>query len=97
MATDLQQTLARIVRKAESLSERYEAVLKSKHEADARVEELEKEVYRQNEEIRYLRSQIEYLTVVTVADPQRKDVEQSRATITRLVQEIDKCIADLSE
>ena len=97
MATDLQQTLARIMRKAESLSERYEAVLKAKHEVDTRVEELEQEVYRQNEEIRYLKSQIEYLTVVTVADPQRKDVEQSRATITRLVQEIDKCIADLSE
>ena len=97
MASDLQQTLQRISRKAESLTELYKEVLRGKKTAEARVKELELEVTRRDEEIRQLKSRIEYLTVVTTAIPDRKDVERSRATLSRLVREIDRCISELSD
>ncbi len=97
MASDLQQTLQRISRKTEFLTERYNEVLRGKTSAEARVKELEQTVTSLNEEIRQLKSRIEYLTVVTVAHPDRRDVELSRAKLTKLVREIDRCISELSE
>ncbi len=97
MASDLQQTLQRISRKTEFLTERYNEVLRGKTSAEARVKELEQTVTRLNEEIQQLKSRIEYLTVVTVAHPDRRDVEFSRAKLTKLVREIDRCISELSE
>ncbi|HRF69755.1 MAG TPA: hypothetical protein PK430_11150 [Muribaculum sp.] len=97
MASDLQQTLQRISRKTEFLTERYNEVLRGKTSAEARVKELEQTVTRLNEEIRQLKSRIEYLTVVTIAHPDRRDVESSRAKLTKLVREIDRCISELSE
>lgn len=97
MASDLQQTLQRISRKTEFLTERYNEVLRGKTSAEARVKELEQTVTRLNEEIRQLKSRIEYLTVVTIAHPDRRDVESSRAKLTKLVREIDRCILELSE
>ena len=97
MASDLQQTLLRISRKAESLTERYNALYQAKKEADETISELEKKISGQEEEIRVLKSRGEYLTVVTTAIPDRRDVELSRARISELVREIDKCITELSE
>jgi len=86
-----------ISRKTEFLTERYNEVLRGKTSAEARVKELEQTVTRLNEEIRQLKSRIEYLTVVTIAHPDRRDVESSRAKLTKLVREIDRCISELSE
>ena len=97
MAGDLQQTLLRISRKAESLMERYNALYQAKKEADETIDKLEQKISRQEDEIRILKSRVEYLTVVTTAIPNRQDVELSRAKISELVREIDKCINELSE
>lgn len=97
MATDLQQTLQRITRKAESLADRYEALREAKREADRRIAGLEAELARARSEVRELQSRVEYLTVVGLVNPDRQQVARSRAIIAGLVQEIDKCIADLSE
>lgn len=87
----------RISRKAESLTERYNALRQAKKEADETIDRLEKKISSQDDEIRILKSRIEYLTVVTTAIPNRQDVERSRARISELVREIDKCITELSE
>lgn len=97
MASDLQDTLSRISRKAESLVERYNALYQAKKEADETIDKLEQKISRQEDEIRILKSRVEYLTVVTTAIPNRQDVELSRAKISELVREIDKCINELSE
>ncbi len=97
MASDLQQTLQRISRKAETLVDRYNFVDEQRRKAEERVTELEATVAQLTEEISGLQDRIEYLTVVTTTFPQRENVEKSRALISRLVREIDKCIADLSE
>lgn len=97
MASDLQQTLQRISRKAETLVDRYNFVDEQRRKAEERVTELEATVAQLTEEISGLQDRIEYLTVVTTTFPQRENVEKSRALISRLVREIDKCITDLSE
>lgn len=97
MASDLQQTLDRISRKARLLTERYSIVLKERDEAQARIEELETTVYDMRKEIEELNRRVEYLTIVTTAIPLRKDIELSRARLSELVREIDRCISELSE
>ena len=54
------------------------------------------QVERQSREIADLRHQVEYLKVATSIAPSREAVEQSRAVLSELVREIDKCIADLT-
>ncbi|WP_289158329.1 hypothetical protein [uncultured Muribaculum sp.] len=97
MAIDLADTLSRIVRKAESLTDRYEVLSEAKQEADARIAELEDLVSGLEEEVRRLKAEVEYLTVVNVISPTREDIDRSRAKLSGLVQEINKCIADLTE
>lgn len=97
MAIDLADTLSRIVRKAESLTDRYEVLSEAKQEADARIAELEDVVSGLEEEVRRLKAEVEYLTVVNVISPTREDIDRSRAKLSGLVQEINKCIADLTE
>lgn len=97
MAIDLADTLSRIVRKAESLTDRYEVLSEAKQEADARIAELENVVSGLEEEVRRLKAEVEYLTVVNVISPTREDIDKSRAKLSGLVQEINKCIADLTE
>ena len=97
MAIDLADTLSRIVRKAESLTDRYEVLSEAKQEADARIAELEDLVSGLEEEVRRLKAEVEYLTVVNVISPTMEDIDRSRAKLSGLVQEINKCIADLTE
>ena len=97
MAIDLADTLSRIVRKAESLTDRYEVLSEAKQEADARIAELGDLVSGLEEEVRRLKAEVEYLTVVNVISPTREDIDRSRAKLSGLVQEINKCIADLTE
>jgi phage shock protein A len=97
MATDLHERLQRVARKAQSLTDRYDALSREKMAADAHIAELEATVATLRQRVEELNRQVEYLTVVTTAIPSRNDVERSRSVISKLVREIDKCIADLSD
>ena len=97
MASDLQQTLDRISRKARLLTERYSIVLKERNEAQARNDEYDPTVYDMRKAIEEINRKPEYLTIVTTAIPSRKDIEMSRAKLSELVREIDRCISELSE
>lgn len=97
MATDLQERLQRVTRKAQGLTDRYHALLSEKRAADARIAELMDEVTRLKQQVETLTLRNDYLTIATTVHPSRADVERSRAVISRLVREIDKCIADLSD
>ena len=97
MATDLQERLERVSRKTLGLTDRYNALLGEKRAADARIAELQSTGTDLRQQVETLTRQIDYLTVVTTAIPSRSDVERSRAVISRLVREIDKCISDLSD
>ncbi len=97
MASDLQQTLERLNRKALNLTERYQSVLHDKQVAELRIAELETMVETLRNRVQTLERQVEYLSVVTTAFPTKEEAERSRARLSELVREIDKCISDLTE
>ena len=97
MANDLKQTLERLSGKADLLVERYQLLLQEKQQVDMLNEELSSTIKKQQQEIDRLQQEVEHLKVVTTLTPKREDVEKSRAFLSKLVRNIDKCIAELKE
>ncbi len=97
MAANLQQRLESIRSKASLLTERYVDLLEEKRAAEAKIAQLQSTLQHQQQEIDRLRQQNEQLRVVTTLSPKREDVERSRAFLSQLVRDIDKCIAELTE
>lgn len=96
MASDLRQRLDRIAGKARLLSGRYQAALEGKVAAEQRVAELEATIAEQQGEIERLRLELEYQRIATTLAPSREDLDRSRAVLSGLVREIDKCIDELN-
>ncbi len=97
MAATLQQRLESIRSKALLLTERYAEVLEEKRAAEAQIDELRAQLQRQQREMSHLKQQIENLQVVRTISRKREDVERSRAFLSQLVRDIDKCIAELTD
>lgn len=97
MAGNLQQRLDSLRSKATLLTQRYVKLVEASRESETRIASLEKELKAAQDENKRLKLQIEELRVVTTLTPRREDVERSRAILTELVREIDKCIEEFSE
>ena len=97
MANDLKQTLERLRGKADLLVERYQLLLQEKQQVDMLNEELSSTIKKQQQEIDRLQQEVEHLKVVTTLTPKREDVEKCRECLSKLVRNIDKCIAELKE
>ncbi|MBR5898949.1 MAG: hypothetical protein IKZ14_05720 [Muribaculaceae bacterium] len=97
MADDLKARLDSISNKAKLLTELYVALRQEKQTADSRIEELNNIVNNQQKEIERLTQEVEYLKIATTIVPDRNQVENSRAILSKLVREIDKCILELKE
>lgn len=96
MAGNLQQRIDRLQSKAALLTDRYKAVKRGRDEAESRAAELQARVSRLERELALKDVEIERLKVSSVLTPDHKDVEATRAFLSELVREIDKCIAQLS-
>ena len=96
MAANLQHRVDKIESKAALILERYRLISQARQEAENRVRELTGTVERLERTIGDLNRQIEYLKVASVLTPDHKDVEATRAVLSELVREIDKCINQLS-
>lgn len=97
MAFEDQDIFARIVAKANLLAQRYEALQKLKEEAEAKIAALEADMAARDRELKRLRQEVEYLRTAAVISPDRSQIEETRAIISGIVREIDRCIADLSD
>ena len=72
--------------------------MKRQLKADAeKIGQLEQDINRMRAENERLRSQVDYLKMAAIVAPEREDVERTRALLSNLVREIDKCIADLND
>ena len=91
MASEFQQVIDRVSAKMQILLDRYAIVNRRREEALARIADLEREQNRR------LQAEVEFLKVATTISPDRADVEATRATLSRLVREIDKCITELND
>lgn len=97
MASEFQQVIDRVSAKMQILLDRYAIVNRRREEALARIADLEREVAALTEQNRRLQAEVEFLKVATTISPDRADVEATRATLSRLVLEIDKCITELND
>lgn len=96
MAANLQERIEKIQAKAALMVDRYERLRRMLDEANVRIEDLTATVERQRREIAERDRQIEYLKVASVLTPDHRDVGATRALLSELVREIDKCINQLS-
>lgn len=96
MANDLKHILERLRGKLDLLTQRYATLLQEKQAIEERNNELITLTQKQQQEINRLQQEVEYLKVVTTLNSTHKDVEESRAFLSKLVREIDKCIAELN-
>lgn len=97
MAANLQQRIEIIKSKATLLAERYAEIVEQKRAAEAKIDELQEQIHKQKSEMNRMTQEIEHLKVVTTLTPKREDVEQSRAFLSQLIRDIDKCIAEMTE
>lgn len=97
MADELRQTLNRTAQKAQIVLQRYMLMKQKVAQTAARADELERELEKTKAENQRLRSQVQFLKMASVVAPDREDVERTRALISGLVRDIDRCIADLND
>lgn len=97
MAGEFQQTIDRINAKSQILLKRYALIEKARAEAARRIAELEAEVDTLKKENGKLHTEVEFLKIATTIAPDRADVAATRALLTELVREIDKCITELND
>jgi len=96
MAGNLQQRIDKIEAKGALLAERFTLMRDAKRKADGQIAELNVTIAGLRRDIADLTRQVEYLKVASVLTPDHRDVEETRAMLSELVREIDKCINQLS-
>lgn len=97
MAGNLQQRLDSIRSKALVLTQRHQQLMQRQAQAEAQIETLRSQLAKSEQLIARQRQQIEQLQVVTTITPSREAVERSRAFLSGLMRDIDKCIAELTD
>lgn len=97
MAGEFQQIIDRINAKSQLILERYAMVNRQRGEAVQRVHELEESLRKMQAENERLAREVEFLRIATTIAPDRKDVADTRAMLSELVREIDRCISDLND
>ncbi len=97
MASQLQETLSRIVAKSDVLVEKYRALRDEKEELEVNVEMLTEELEQKNKQIEQLKLENEYLKLARNLVPDSTQAQHARRVISKMMQDIDKCIAQLNE
>lgn len=97
MAVNLQQQLERVSAKALLVLEKYRMLNDEKSALESENERLKADLLSRDRELEQLRQKVEYQRIASTLVPDRADLEQTRALITNLVRDIDRCIADLMD
>ncbi len=95
--SELQQRIESVARKATLLSTRCQLLRREKAEALETIARLEATVAEQAKRIEELTTKLEYMTVVSVIEPSASERYAVRQRLSRLLHDIDLCIADLSD
>ena len=97
MVSELQTTLRRLQAKSDVLLEKYHALKLEKEAVEQENDQLRSRLAQLDKEIEKLRLDYEYLQMARMITPTRESVDQSRAILAKLVQDVDKCISQLME
>ena len=97
MASELQETLTRIVNKSNILIEKYHALEDENKHLVEQVAQLQSEVERLRKEGEHLEIDNRYLKVAHNIAPDAESAKSAKAIISSLVRDIDRCISQLNE
>ena len=97
MASELQETLARIVTKSEVLVEKYHVLSAEKERLEKIVAQLQEENENLKKENNQLLTDNEYLTIVRKIVPDSEHLGEAKNMISSIGRDIDKCISQLNE
>ena len=96
MATELHDTLARLQRKSAVLIEKYQVLLAECLSAQSELEYTRQRVQELETRVEQLEMDNNYLRMAHTIAPSPESVAQSRAMISKLVRDIDRCISQLN-
>lgn len=94
---NLKKRLESITTKLDMLRQRHEALNARIAASDTLLAERDETISRLNRQIDVLRQEAEHLKVVHTITPSRDDVQRTRAMISELMRDIDRCIADIGD
>lgn len=97
MASELQETLARIVTKSKVLVDKYYVLNAEKERLEQVVAQLQSEVDVLKKEKEKLSTDNHYLTMARHFVPNSEKAAEAKKMISSLVRDIDKCISQLNE
>ena len=95
MAQDLSELLTRVGHKAELLATRYETLRDENRQLRDQVESLKEERRKNLQRIEQLEIEVEHFRISSTFAPDSESASQARTMISRIVREIDACVADL--
>lgn len=96
MAQQLRERLDRIAAKCGVLVENYERLLAEKTAVEQQLAQARAEVERQAVELERLQRENHYLRTASVLAPDAESAARSRQLLSKMVRDIDKCIAQLN-
>lgn len=97
MASELQETLARIVTKSKVLVDKYHVLNAEKERLEQVVAQLLSEMEVLKKENEKLSTDNHYLTMARHFVPNSEKAAEAKKMISSLVRDIDKCISQLNE
>lgn len=97
MARGIQEQTQRLKQKLELLFAKYDLIFKQKTELEIRVTELESQLADLERDSRRQQETIQLLISARAVAPTRNELESSRAILSNLVREVNKCINDLNQ
>ena len=97
MASELQETLARIVTKSKVLVDKYHVLNAEKERLEQVVAQLQSEMKVLKKENEKLSTDNHYLTMARHFVPNSEKAAEAKKMISSLVRDIDKCISQLNE
>ncbi|MCI6625144.1 MAG: hypothetical protein MR747_03545 [Bacteroidales bacterium] len=97
MASELQETLARIVTKSKVLVDKYHVLNAEKERLEQVVAQLQSKMEVLKKENEKLSTDNHYLTMARHFVPNSEKAAEAKKMISSLVRDIDKCISQLNE
>ena len=96
MATELQDTLARIISKSTVMVEKYHALSAAKDQAVAELQRVQEENEKLRIEMERIKRENEYLRRAHTVAPNAEAAARGKTMISKIVRDIDKCINQLN-
>ena len=97
MADDLESRISRIESKLVAMLEKYRRLEAEKEEYQRKTAELAGDVDKLTKQIEQLKLDNDYLRMARAINSSAAELSQSKAILTQLVRDVDKCIAQLTD